>query len=216
MSNFMSLREANKAKAKAKIIAAAVALIEQHGAENTTTREIARQAGVSYQTLYNYFPTKALILRELLVDELEAWGTAADALIKQYNGDVLDTLRQINQAALDLMMGPNQAIWQELTSLILHREISGNELFAKASIAHERYHALLALAQGMGHIRKDVDLHLVAHTLFCLSDYAYLRAFLMQDNAGQIMTTLSQQTELVVQPFLTSPQQDMLLEYPQT
>ncbi len=200
----MSLRQQNKARVRSSIISAATALIAERGASCTTTREIAKLAGVSYQTLYNYFPTKALILQELLTDELDTWGLKADAVIKRYDGDVLTTLNDVNQVGLDLMLGPNREIWRELAGLIMQRELEGEQLFSKASLVHARYHALLSMAQGMGHLRKDADLHLIAHTLFCLSDYTLLQIFILEAQAEQFMDTLAQQTRLIVGPYLNA------------
>ncbi len=64
----MSLREQKKVRARSDILAAANTLIARKGYENTTMREIADAANLSYQTLYNYFPSKALIVQAMLTD----------------------------------------------------------------------------------------------------------------------------------------------------
>ena len=54
----------------------------------------------------------------------------------------------------------------------------------------------------MGHLREDVDLHLMAHTLFCLTDYSILTFFLMPMEEEQFLATQRQQLELVLGPYL--------------
>ena len=62
------LRERKKQRARSDILAAANTLIARKGYADTTMREIAEAADVSYQTLYNYFPSKAQIVRAMLTD----------------------------------------------------------------------------------------------------------------------------------------------------
>ena len=56
----MSLREKNKARTRSAIVDAAKMLAKEGQWDAVTTRQIADAAGVSYQTLYNYYPAKAL------------------------------------------------------------------------------------------------------------------------------------------------------------
>ena len=58
----MRVSKSAKEKTKIKILKCAVDLIIQKGFENTTLREIAKAAGVSNPTIYNYFPSKEKLL----------------------------------------------------------------------------------------------------------------------------------------------------------
>ena len=51
-----------KEKTKVKILESAVELMTIKGYKNASLREIAKEAGVSNPTIYNYFPTKEKIL----------------------------------------------------------------------------------------------------------------------------------------------------------
>lgn len=53
------LRERNKQLTRAAIQDAALRLFRTHGYAATTVREIVHEAGVSQQTFFRYFPTKA-------------------------------------------------------------------------------------------------------------------------------------------------------------
>lgn len=64
-------REAQAARTRADIRAAAVALIRRHGLGGTTMEAIAREAGVAVQTVYAVYRSKAAILSAIL-DEFEA------------------------------------------------------------------------------------------------------------------------------------------------
>jgi len=65
------LRGRKKAAIKQRIVTAALSLFQSKGLEATTTKAIARRAGIAEGTVFNYFPTKediALHFFELEVD----------------------------------------------------------------------------------------------------------------------------------------------------
>jgi len=58
----MKISQSAKEKTKAKILKEAVNLIIEKGFKSASMREMAKNAGVSNPTIYNYFPTKEKIL----------------------------------------------------------------------------------------------------------------------------------------------------------
>ena len=69
-------RDQNKRKTRRAILAAALALFVSKGFHATTTRQIARKAGIAEGTLFNYFETKddlALCFFEEQLAGLEEW-----------------------------------------------------------------------------------------------------------------------------------------------
>lgn len=198
----MSLRQQNKARARANILDAAAQLIAQRGVTQTTTRDIAKLAGVSYQTLYNYYPSKAQLVHDLLASDMSQWSTRVDLLIKQYDGQLLDTLSQLHRVALEQIAGEKRDLWREIGTIMFSQEM-GEEMIAINNMAHERYYALLAMAQGMGHLQANLDLHLMAHTLYSLGDYALLKVFVTpQIDTMLQLQTLDEQVALVLTPHL--------------
>lgn len=199
----MSLRQQNKLKARANILSAAEDLIAVHGIESTRTRDIAESAGVSYQTLYNYFPTKADIVRGILESELENWGNAADNVTKHYDGDLIESLLRFLEICLDVVQRTGKDLWAYVASQAMTSEPDAPEISNVFRMAHEHYYALLKHAQGMGHLKPDTDLHLMALALFNLTDYAMLRYFLEPTEDEQFLATQRQIFELVVGPYQT-------------
>ena len=59
-------QQARSRRTREQILKAAVASFEKRGYEQTTTAEIARQAGIAVGTFYGYFKDKRAILLELL------------------------------------------------------------------------------------------------------------------------------------------------------
>ena len=149
----------------ARIVGAAKMLAKEGQWDAITTRQIADAAGVSYQTLYNYYPAKAAILREMLLEVYVGPGPAINDVVKHYAGDLLDTLGKINQIRFQsfsredikwlLTLGTNFAKldqYGEATSLIETVDRAGDGY----------YYSALSTAKGMGHMQDDVDIQLMA------------------------------------------------------
>jgi len=207
----MSLRAQNKAKARQAILDAAHTLIVANGVGVVTTREIAEGAGVSYQTLYNYFPTKNAVLRALLRDDLEQWSSAAHFIIKRYEGDLLQTLSDVAALGIEHFDGPRSELWLAVAPAFIQRQPQDAERVSEGvnsllAIAAERYHELLAMAQGTGELTDDVDLGLLAYTIFTLHDHALLR-FLIDPNQSLPATlqVLNDQMHMLIGPYIAHP-----------
>lgn len=65
------LRARNKAAVRQRIVDAALALFQTRGFESTTTRAIARKAGIAEGTVFNYFPTKEDIALHFFAQEVD-------------------------------------------------------------------------------------------------------------------------------------------------
>lgn len=72
-------RQARSAATVEAIVAAAAHILEERGAEGFNTNAVARRAGVSIGSLYQYFPGKAALVAELS-------GRAARALMSALDG----------------------------------------------------------------------------------------------------------------------------------
>jgi AcrR family transcriptional regulator len=81
---------------RARILAAALALLRQGGPEGVSTRKIAERIGVSHMLLYSYFDNRAAIicsLRERGFEQMEAF--CAESLRRAEAGDALDQVRAL-------------------------------------------------------------------------------------------------------------------------
>jgi AcrR family transcriptional regulator len=82
-------QERSKAKVEA-ILDVALDLMVESGAENLAIREVARRAGVPIGSLYQYFPSKTAIIRELAKRNLERVSlmlqNELDRLLVEYGG----------------------------------------------------------------------------------------------------------------------------------
>src|ERR1700749_639870 len=98
------LRERKKARTRQAIADAAARLFAEHGYEQVAVSEVAREAEVSEQTVYNYFQTKAHLStdREQLTQDClialiaaRAPGTPPAAAIREFVLDTVEGIRRI-------------------------------------------------------------------------------------------------------------------------
>lgn len=198
----MSLREQKKVRARSDILAAANTLIARKGYENTTMREIADAANLSYQTLYNYFPSKALIVQAMLTD-VDRFDTRIATIIAG-SGGLIGKLHQIVKHYFDLVAHRERALWREIVLEVIKNAPEYLALQAlQSSAGFNVLRSLLHDAQTAGELDPYVDADLLAHTLYAITDFAFLR-FVLEPNPSKVavLKTLRNQIELLVQPYL--------------
>ena len=93
----MKISQSAKEKTKIKILNCAVDLIIEKGFENASLREIAKCAGVSNPTIYNYFPSK----EKLLYAYIEQKHKEAIDIIKNIEDFNTYTLREQLQTLIE-------------------------------------------------------------------------------------------------------------------
>ena len=199
-----SLRQRKKLKAREDILASARALISEQGVEAARMRDIAAGAGVSYQTLYHYFPTKSRILHALLLAEMEEMFEQASRVA--YQGNVLTTLREINQLFFFTIETSERKLWLDASRDLLSDD-RDQETLGLFVVAKEDSQATLELllkrAQEFGELNREAPVSLIANTLFALIDYGFLRYLIDRDATPEgALEHLSAQIELVLASFL--------------
>ena len=85
----MKTRKANREAVRNKIIKISRRLFLEQGYENTTVRQILKQAGLSTGSLYHFFKNKEEILLFALKDALLEISSLTDSMAVKYNEPVL-------------------------------------------------------------------------------------------------------------------------------
>ena len=100
----LGLRERKKARTRQLIADAAARLFAQHGYEQVAVSDVAREAEVSEQTVYNYFQTKEQLVTDLdqqVQNELSRLirtrppGTTPAAAIRELALDLVEGIRRV-------------------------------------------------------------------------------------------------------------------------
>lgn len=205
----MSLRNKKKTQTRATILEATKRLIETEEFDVITTRLIAETAEISYQTLYNYFPTKTDILTELLKKHLVGSEETYQQIVRTFSGELIRSLQELNRSRFNFVLSNSEGANEYLDTLT--KIFFGTKLNERLSLIEsldqsgaEQYQAILALTKGMGLLREDTDIQLMAHTLWIISAYA-VRNFLISETEpdGSIfLESLNLQTTQLVKPYL--------------
>ncbi|TQF06602.1 TetR family transcriptional regulator [Kitasatospora acidiphila] len=134
----MGLREAKKQQTRAALADAAMGLFVERGFDGVTVAEVARAAGVSVNTAFNYFPTK----EDLFFDrqaEVEAW--LAEAVRTRPAGtSALGAVRAGLLAALEcdeptLGLRPGAAVFWRLVAESPALQARGREIAERSEAA---------------------------------------------------------------------------------
>ncbi|HEX8095032.1 TetR/AcrR family transcriptional regulator [Jatrophihabitans sp.] len=112
MTEHLGLREQHKRRTRDAIGAAAMSLFFEHGYDSVTVADVARLAGVSVATVFNYFDTK----EDLFFDEVEPLQAALAAAVRNCppGASVLRALQE--QVVYQLTAGRSDADAEEVVS----------------------------------------------------------------------------------------------------
>lgn len=193
-----------QARAKATvdaIVAAAAQILIAHGYEGTTTARVARRAGVSVGSLYQYFPNKEALIA---------------ALIERHADELVDTVRDVLQrhACATLAECVRAAIDATITAhridprlhKILHEQVPrvgqlGRAMRANEDITREIERSLRAHAD---ELRPALDPAIAATVIDTVMDAIAHKAVLERSTplAGE---TAASEAYVLVMSYLTRP-----------
>lgn len=74
----------HRAMRREALLEAAISIALESGGEAVTMAEVAKRAGLSRSSVYEYFQSSADLIADLILDELNIW---ADALLASANGE---------------------------------------------------------------------------------------------------------------------------------
>ena len=115
----MKITQSAKEKTKAKILDEAVNLIIEKGFKNASMREIAKNAGVSNPTIYNYFSTKEKILYAY-IEQKHQQAAAILQEIEDFNTYTLrEQLQTLIETELDLYLEDREFVMQ-ISEMVFH------------------------------------------------------------------------------------------------
>ncbi len=190
------LRETKKKKTRQAIMNAAIKLFSEKGFENTSVKELAKEAGVGKGTIYSYFQTKSEIFMAFCEDEMDF--VFSDLAQKS------DPDATLQEQLLTLFMGQFRYVTKNYDfGRILAREmVFPKELtMEKSKDISERYLSalgeILTKAISRGELRNDLELlyisgHFYAFYVLVLSAW-YERRFESEQEIEKALQKLLRQ-----------------------
>jgi AcrR family transcriptional regulator len=185
------LRVRRKHQTRAEIIRAAFDLFAKSGYETVSMDSIAAAAGLSRATLFNYFPQKELLLREIAAARVEKLksilaGFTTSGKTPAFD-DIVDLIVRITEG--------NARITEHSKKLFLET------IFRQASqglLLAAREQAIQAIAKSLGHAAHEKKAILLAETMFAVY-MATMLEWLMRDDASPawLMDTMRQRLQVL-------------------
>ena len=190
-----SLREKKKRRTRADILAAAADFIGREGYRNANMRDIAAAADVAYQTLYNYFPSKARIALALLERD------AGDGVLADHEADVVGTLASLADSLARRVLAGDRDVWRAAIVEAIRNDDPPVRYLDPA--LGERVVGLLDTAQQHGHLDAYLDTAATASVIESLLSSALLTWVTSGEGGGSdAIDPVARKIELVLKPYL--------------
>jgi AcrR family transcriptional regulator len=182
----MNRREASKNETRQLILRAARRLFAQKGMEESTIRDIAREAGVSPASVVVHFKSKTALLEEALNRDIEG---ALSKLVASMPEDLelLDRLMHLARGFFRLY-DQNRKLYRALIRHTLFEPAGETPNITSVSEFYLRFlSALVEESQVRGFIRPEVDATVAAASLFSLYLGALILLFRMPEMTVEVV-----------------------------
>jgi len=150
----MKITQSAKEKTKIAILKSAVELITQNGFENVTLREIAKNAGVSNPTIYNYFPSKEKLLYSYIELKHQEARDSIEAMGEFHTYSLREQLQTLVETELELYLEDREFVVQ-IADMVFHPSgLKIDKLYATNELFVQTVSELLDIAIEAGEIHK--------------------------------------------------------------
>jgi len=182
----MNRREASKNETRQLILRAARRLFAQKGMEESTIRDIAREAGVSPASVVVHFKSKTALLEEALNRDIEG---ALSELVASMPEDLelLDRLMHLAKGFFRLY-DQNRKLYRALIRHTIFEPAGETPNITNVSELYLRFlSGLVEEGQARGLIRPEVDVTVAAGAIFSLYLGALILLFRMPDMTVELV-----------------------------
>jgi AcrR family transcriptional regulator len=163
---------------KTRILEAAAQLLRDKGISGTTTREIARAAGLSDAAIYSHFKSRGELLNALIPASLIDYKGTADAFLKRVGqGTIKGNLKFFMKMARDFFLEASPKIALILAEPELFDELGGRPV--KGSKAETFLTDYIRAEQRMGRINEEADAASIGTIVVATAFYEGFTAGLM-------------------------------------
>jgi AcrR family transcriptional regulator len=166
---------------KAKILEAAAQLLRDKGISGTTTREIARAAGLSDAAIYSHFKSRGELLNALIPASLVDYRGSADAFLKRVGkGTIKGNLKFLMNLARDFYTEASPKIALILVEPELFNDPGNRPIsHAKTNKAETFMADYIRAEQRMGRINEEADAAAIGAIIIATAFYEGFTAGLM-------------------------------------
>ncbi len=166
---------------KTRILEAAAQLLRDKGISGTTTREIARAAGLSDAAIYSHFRSRGELLNALIPVSLVDYKGSAEAFLKRVGqGTVKGNLKFLMKLARDFFQDASPKIALILVEPELFSDLGARPISPEKSNKAETFMAdYIRAEQRTGRINEDADAAAIGMILLATAFYEGFTAGLL-------------------------------------
>ncbi len=150
----MKISQSAKEKTRINILGAAVDLIIQKGFENASLREMAKAAGVSNPTIYNYFPSKEKLLYAYIELKHQEAREALEAIDGFETFTLREQLQTLVETELELYLEDREFIVQIADMVFRSSGLRVDTLYATNELFVRTVDEMLSIAIEAGEIKE--------------------------------------------------------------
>ena len=152
MELFMKVSQSAKEKTKAKILEEAVNLIIEKGFKSASMREMAKNAGVSNPTIYNYFPTKEKIVYAYVEQKHKETAEILQNIEDFHTYTLREQLQTLIETELELYLEDREFIIQ-IADMVFHSSnLKLDSLYDSNALFRDMVADILSIAIEAGEI----------------------------------------------------------------
>ena len=178
---------------RTRILEAASQLLRDKGISGTTTREIARAAGLSDAAIYSHFKSRGELLSALIPASLVDYKGSAEAFLKRVGqGTVKGNLKFLMKLARDFFLEASPKIALILVEPELFSDLGARPISPEKSNKAETFMAdYIRAEQRMGRINEDADAAAIGMILLATGFYEGFTAGLLGTHSDPAPRTKS-------------------------
>ncbi len=183
------------------MIDAAVELFAKNGFESTRLEDIAKHAGVSTATYYNYFPTKGHLISELYRDDLDRIQGNQECIIANPPEDPVDAIVEMLKIEVKEGYGfKDRLVWREIYSAaITFNDEVMNIVDPLHAYRSAPYKQLLQKLIDMGKLPSSTDINNLSEVICCVNESHFLSRLLDEDlSNGEIISRLRRNVAAII------------------
>lgn len=128
----MDLGEKTKEKNQRNILETAERKFKEQGYRQTSMTDIAKDAEVGTGTIYNYFPSKGVLLITFFSKEMEILRKETQIDLPDCSGDFTEQLMRLLHQSLTIIEHYPKSFWRELIPVLTDQSQEHSDLLNKA------------------------------------------------------------------------------------
>ncbi len=180
-------RDRQKRERERRIVNAAQRLFARRGYDGVAMEEVAAAAGLAVGTIYNYFPSKSVLLLAIVRRETESLLARGKRIVDHPPRDPLAAVSALTEIFLDDFTRDDRRLWRELFgAAIAAPSTVGQRLFEADTRLVTQLASLLEQYRGKGLLASDIE-PLPAATVLYSVCFTWMTAYLMNDRISANM-----------------------------